>query len=43
MLNVVGCDQKERQSRKYNVVLLEVPESNATTYKERTKEDEAIT
>ena len=43
ILNVVGSEQKERQSRKYNVILLGVPESNATTDEERTKEDEATT
>ena len=43
ILNVVGSEQKERQSRKYNVILLGVPESNATKDEERKKEDEATT
>ena len=38
-LNVVGSEQ----NREYNVVLLGVPESNATSDEERTKECEVTT
>jgi len=43
ILNEVGSKRKERRNREYYMVLFGVPESNAATDEERTKEDEATT